>query len=106
MTVARLGTRPAAPVWRSILYVPGNVPKFIDRAHERGADCVLIDLEDSVQPAQKPELAAGSAMRFSTMSGCSEATGGCDLGAATAVRVATGWFCACAGACAGGWPGG
>lgn len=54
MTVAR----PPAPVWRSILYVPGNVPKFIDKAHERGADCVLVDLEDSVQPAQKPEARA------------------------------------------------
>lgn len=50
--------RPVPPVWRSILYVPGNVPKFIDRAHERGADCVLVDLEDSVQPAQKPEARA------------------------------------------------
>src|SRR5215475_7098976 len=50
--------RPTPPVWRSILYVPGNVAKFIDRAHERGADCVLIDLEDSVQPAQKPEARA------------------------------------------------
>ena len=50
--------RPTPPVWRSILYVPGNVPKFIDKAHERGADCVLIDLEDSVQPAQKPEARA------------------------------------------------
>ena len=51
-------TRPVPPVWRSILYVPGNVPKFIDKAHERGADCVLIDLEDSVQPAQKAEARA------------------------------------------------
>ena len=50
--------RPVPPVWRSILYVPGNVPKFIDKAHERGADCVLIDLEDSVQPAQKAEARA------------------------------------------------
>ncbi|MBS0526461.1 MAG: CoA ester lyase [Proteobacteria bacterium] len=50
--------RPPPPVWRSILYVPGNVPKFIDKAHERGADCVLVDLEDSVQPAQKPEARA------------------------------------------------
>lgn len=50
--------RPLPPVWRSILYVPGNVPKFIDKAHERGADCVLVDLEDSVQPAQKPEARA------------------------------------------------
>lgn len=46
--------RPPPPVWRSILYVPGNVPRFIDRAHERGADCVLVDLEDSVTPAEKP----------------------------------------------------
>lgn len=51
-------SRPVPPVWRSILYVPGNVPKFIDKAHERGADCVLVDLEDSVQPAQKPEARA------------------------------------------------
>jgi citrate lyase subunit beta/citryl-CoA lyase len=50
--------RPTPPVWRSILYVPGNVPKFIDKAHERGADCVLVDLEDSVQRAQKPEARA------------------------------------------------
>src|SRR5258708_13563804 len=48
-------SRPTPPIWRSILYVPGNVPKFIDKARERGADCVLVDLEDSVQPAQKPE---------------------------------------------------
>ena len=46
--------RPAPPVWRSILYVPGNVPKFIDKAHERGADCILVDLEDSVTVAEKP----------------------------------------------------
>lgn len=46
--------RPVPSVWRSILYVPGNVAKFIDRAHERGADCVLVDLEDSVTVAEKP----------------------------------------------------
>lgn len=46
--------RPIPPVWRSILYVPGNVPRFIDKAHERGADCVLVDLEDSVTLAEKP----------------------------------------------------
>jgi citrate lyase subunit beta/citryl-CoA lyase len=50
--------RPAPPVWRSILYVPGNVPKFIDKAHERGADCVLVDLEDSVTLADKPKARA------------------------------------------------
>src|SRR5476649_931704 len=50
--------RPIPPVWRSILSVPGNVPKFIDKAHERGADCVLIDLEDSVTVAEKPRARA------------------------------------------------
>jgi citrate lyase subunit beta / citryl-CoA lyase len=50
--------RPAPPVWRSILYVPGNVPKFIDKAHERGADCILVDLEDSVTLAEKPTARA------------------------------------------------
>ncbi|MFI4999208.1 MAG: HpcH/HpaI aldolase/citrate lyase family protein [Reyranellales bacterium] len=50
--------RPTPPVWRSILYVPGNVPKFIDKAHERGADCVLVDLEDSVTVAEKPRARA------------------------------------------------
>ncbi|MBS0517528.1 MAG: CoA ester lyase [Proteobacteria bacterium] len=50
--------RPVPPVWRSILYVPGNVPKFIDKAHERGADCVLVDLEDSVPPPQKADARA------------------------------------------------
>jgi len=50
--------RPVPPVWRSILYVPGNVAKYVDKAHERGADCVLIDLEDSVPPEQKPAARA------------------------------------------------
>jgi citrate lyase subunit beta/citryl-CoA lyase len=50
--------RPAPPVWRSVLYVPGNVPKFIDKAHERGADCILVDLEDSVTVAEKPAARA------------------------------------------------
>ena len=50
--------RPVPPIWRSILYVPGNVPKFIDKAHERGADCVLVDLEDSVTVSEKPTARA------------------------------------------------
>jgi citrate lyase subunit beta/citryl-CoA lyase len=50
--------RPTPPVWRSILYVPGNVPKFIDKAHERGADCLLVDLEDSITIAEKPRARA------------------------------------------------
>jgi citrate lyase subunit beta/citryl-CoA lyase len=42
-----------APVWRSMLFVPVNVPKFVDTAHTRGADAIILDLEDSVPPAEK-----------------------------------------------------
>src|ERR1700704_1045806 len=42
------------PVWRSLLYVPANVPKFIDGAHKRGADAIILDLEDSVPIAERP----------------------------------------------------
>jgi citrate lyase subunit beta/citryl-CoA lyase len=41
------------PVWRSLLYVPAHVERFVARAHERGADCILLDLEDAVPPEQK-----------------------------------------------------
>jgi len=43
------------PVWRSALYVPANVPRFIEGAHRRGADAVIIDLEDSVPLAERPQ---------------------------------------------------
>lgn len=45
--------KPGLPVWRSLLYVPVNVEKYVDKAHTRGADCIQIDLEDSVPPAEK-----------------------------------------------------
>ena len=32
------------PVWRSMLYVPATSEKFIEKAHERGADAIKIDL--------------------------------------------------------------
>ncbi len=41
------------PVWRSMLFVPVNVPKFVETAHTRGADAIILDLEDSVPPAEK-----------------------------------------------------
>ncbi len=45
-------TRPL-PVWRSMLYVPVNVPRFVAGAADRGADAVILDLEDAVAPAEK-----------------------------------------------------
>jgi citrate lyase subunit beta/citryl-CoA lyase len=41
------------PVWRSLLYVPVNVEKFVERAHTRGADVLQLDLEDAVPPSEK-----------------------------------------------------
>ena len=46
------------PVWRSLLYVPANVEKYVDKAHTRGADCIQIDLEDSVPAAEKDQARA------------------------------------------------
>lgn len=45
--------RSQLPVWRSLLYVPVNVDKFVEKAHTRGADAIQLDLEDSVPPAEK-----------------------------------------------------
>lgn len=41
------------PVWRSALFVPANVERFVAKATERGADALIIDLEDSIPLAQK-----------------------------------------------------
>lgn len=40
-------------VRRSAMFVPANVPKFVEKAWTRGADTVLLDLEDSVTFKQK-----------------------------------------------------
>src|SRR5690348_3664947 len=45
--------KPDLPVWRSLLYVPVNVEKFVEKAHTRGADCIQLDLEDSVPASEK-----------------------------------------------------
>jgi citrate lyase subunit beta/citryl-CoA lyase len=46
------------PLWRSLLFVPANNERFIDRAHTRGADAIILDLEDSV-PALEKSVARG-----------------------------------------------
>jgi citrate lyase subunit beta / citryl-CoA lyase len=38
---------------RSCLFVPAHQDRFVERAHERGADTILLDLEDSVPPLRK-----------------------------------------------------
>ena len=54
-------TRPRSTdslVRRSTLIFPVNVQRFVDKAHLRGADCILMDLEDSVPESEK-ETARG-----------------------------------------------
>jgi citrate lyase subunit beta / citryl-CoA lyase len=53
------------PVWRSLLFVPVTQRRFVDGAAKRGADAIIIDLEDSVAASEKgrarglvPEAAA------------------------------------------------
>jgi citrate lyase subunit beta/citryl-CoA lyase len=41
------------PVWRSLMYVPVNVDKYVDKAHTRGADVIQLDLEDAVPLGEK-----------------------------------------------------
>lgn len=43
----------AAPNWRSLLFVPATAEKFVARAHTRGADVIILDLEDSIPPDGK-----------------------------------------------------
>jgi len=49
------------PVWRSMLFVPVNVPRFVQGAADRGADAVILDLEDSIAPSQKDQARAALA---------------------------------------------
>jgi citrate lyase subunit beta/citryl-CoA lyase len=51
--------------WRSLLYVPVTSERFVAKAHTRGADAIILDLEDAVAPSEKerarglvPEAAA------------------------------------------------
>ncbi len=51
-------TPPFRP-WRSLLYVPAHNEKFIGGAARRGADAVILDLEDGVPKAHKDAARRG-----------------------------------------------
>jgi len=42
-----------AATYRSMLILPVHVPRFVERAYQRGADAIALDLEDSVPPSEK-----------------------------------------------------
>jgi citrate lyase subunit beta/citryl-CoA lyase len=41
------------PVWRSMLFVPVTARRFVEGAARRGADAIILDLEDSVALSEK-----------------------------------------------------
>ena len=41
------------PVWRSLMFVPVTAEKFVRTGADRGADAIILDLEDAVAPSQK-----------------------------------------------------
>ena len=45
-------------IQRSMLILPVNVPKIVEKAHTRGADAITLDLEDAVPPAEKEKARA------------------------------------------------
>ena len=47
-----------ARLQRSMLILPANVQKFVEKAHTRGADAVALDLEDSVPLPEKEAVRA------------------------------------------------
>lgn len=50
---------PDIPGWRSLLYVPAHQERMVARAHTRGADAVILDLEDAVPEAAKEAARSG-----------------------------------------------
>jgi len=49
---------------RSMLFVPGHLPRFLDRAAQTDADALILDLEDSVPPPHKAEARANIKKRL------------------------------------------
>lgn len=68
---------------RSLLFVPGNDARKLQKAGSLGADLVVIDLEDAVAEAEKTaarELVAGAAQRLSPHARVAVRVNGIDTG--------------------------
>jgi citrate lyase subunit beta/citryl-CoA lyase len=53
---------------RSLLYVPAHSERFLAKAHERGADAIILDLEDAVPEADKDRARDGLATAVKSVS--------------------------------------
>jgi citrate lyase subunit beta/citryl-CoA lyase len=58
------------PLYRTLLFAPGNQPRRIDKALGLGADAVILDLEDSVPPAEKAATRAPVAQALAQPRSC------------------------------------
>ncbi len=67
---------------RSLLFVPADNARLLEKAHQKGADALILDLEDAVPPAAKPAARAGIAEAAARLSG---------PGLPVLVRINTGW---------------
>jgi citrate lyase subunit beta/citryl-CoA lyase len=56
---------------RSLLFVPGDSPKKLDKAMASGADALIVDLEDSISPERKVQ-ARDMALAFLKQAGANE----------------------------------
>jgi len=55
------------PAWRSLMFCPANAERFVAKAHTRGADAIILDLEDSVAAAEKATARSGVAKAVLTV---------------------------------------
>lgn len=71
------------PAWRSLLFVPADKPALLEKAHLRGADAIILDLEDAVPAAGKPQARADLGHWIDRLAG---------FGCSVVVRVNSGWL--------------
>ena len=53
MQLEKKSEMPAITLRRSVLYVPANKPRALEKSRSLAADCVIYDLEDAVGPTAK-----------------------------------------------------
>ncbi len=58
-----------APLWRSLLYVPVTAERFVAKASQRGADGIILDLEDSIPPDRKQQARTELPTAVATIAG-------------------------------------
>lgn len=59
--MTRLAVESRWPGWRSLLFMPADARGMIEKAGSRGADAIILDLEDAVAPENRPAAREGLA---------------------------------------------